>query len=253
MGIDILNPRTDWLSHLRISNESKLRMFCFPYAGAGPSVYKDWPQGIANSVDLIGINYPGREALSSHAPMSNLNEIVGKVAVKILPYLDKPFVFFGHSMGAYVSFELARILKERQGFSPEHIFLSAASAPHIENENPICALSGKEFLRALVRLNGFPIEAMQSPELVHYTLPTLRADFTACETYRYQTGQPIDAPLTVYGGDNDPRVAVHELEAWKHHSAAMFSSKVFQGGHFYLRECRDQLLDSINQELIKAI
>ena len=34
-------------------------------------------------------------------------------------------------------------------------------------------------------------------------LPTLRADFELCDTYRFETGEPLTAPITVYGGADD--------------------------------------------------
>lgn len=249
----MLKARSDWFRHIRSNDESKLRLFCFPYAGSGPSIFSEWPADISKVFDVMGVIYPGRESLSSQAPLNDLSDIVEKIFTNILPYLDRPFAFFGHSMGAYVSYELAKQLKERQGLSPEHLFLSGASAPHIVNENPVHALPPSEFLRALIELNGFPLEVLQSPELVHLALPLLRADFTSCETYHYTAGQPIDTPMTALGGDNDPRVAIDELEAWQHHSTAMFSSQVFKGDHFYLREHQSQLVSSINQELLKAI
>jgi len=244
-----VNNGVNWLRFYDRQPQAGLRLFCFPYAGAGPSVFKDWSALLLPGVELIGVNYPGRESRVREALVNDLNVLVNALAVAILPHLDKPFAFFGHSMGSYVCYELSRILEQRHRLRPELVFISAAGAPHLPEPNPIHALPASEFLKALLRLNGFPPEVLGSPELVHRALPILRADFTACETYHYKIESPAAFPLTVYGGTDDRRVGAERLEAWRQHAGVSFSMNWFDGDHFYLRPRLQRVLGSVNSEL----
>ncbi|GAB4197012.1 MAG: alpha/beta fold hydrolase [Wenzhouxiangellaceae bacterium] len=242
-----------WLRHFDGCREPALRLFCFPYAGSGPSIYRDWPELLLPAVALAGVVYPGREARASEPPERDLEAIVEPLSQAILPYLDKPFAFFGHSMGAYVAYELSRRLEQRHGIRPEHLFLSAAGAPHLPEPHPIHHLPPAEFLRALLRLNGFPREVLSDARQVRQSLPVLRADFSACENYQYQVGSPLMFPLSVYGGSSDARVAPQRLEAWRQHAGVAFSMTLFDGDHFYLRPQKSRLLSAMNQELAGLI
>jgi medium-chain acyl-[acyl-carrier-protein] hydrolase len=233
---------------IRRSPNAKVRLFCFPYAGAGPSVFNEWKSLLPESVDLVGIVYPGRECRTAEPPARTLGELIEPLRAALQPYTDIPYAFFGHSMGAYVSFELARRLS-RSGNSPAHLFLSAAGAPHIAEPNLIHHLAPADFLRQLIRLNGFPREVFRDPQLLSYALPILRADFTACETYRFEADAPCQSPMTVFGGDNDTRVDRHRLEAWRQLAGVSFAIRTFDGDHFYLREHRQALLGCVVREL----
>jgi medium-chain acyl-[acyl-carrier-protein] hydrolase len=235
---------------LRQTPGATIRLFCFPYAGAGPSIFNDWRGMLPESVDLIGVVYPGRECRAGEMPARCLSELVGDLASQLQDFDEMPCAFFGHSMGAYVSFELARRLAQ-DAMRPQHLFLSAAGAPHLPEPNQIHQLPGREFLRALLRLNGFPAEVLRESELVKYALPILRADFTVCETYRFNADAPSRCPMTVYGGTNDIRVDRQRLEAWRHLASVSFSMKLFEGDHFYLRERKAELLSSMRQELTR--
>ena len=233
---------------IRHTPGARLRLFCFPYAGSGPSVFNDWKALLPEDIDLVGIVYPGRECRAGEAPLRDLRALVAPLARDIRGHLDVPYAFFGHSMGAYVAFELTRLLA-REGQRPAHLFLSAAGAPHLPEPNRIHHLPGPDFLRQLLRLNGFPPEALRDTQLLRYALPILRADFTACETYRFEADAPAQAPMTVFGGESDVRVDRARLEAWRQLAGVSFALRVFPGDHFYLKPQRRELLQCLRREL----
>jgi medium-chain acyl-[acyl-carrier-protein] hydrolase len=118
----------------------------------------------------------------------------------IFPYLDRPFAFFGHSMGGIISFELARHLRRKHGIEPDHLFISGRRAPQLPEEDPqIHELPEREFLAEVERLNGTPKEVLANAELQEIIVPLLRADFAACHTYTYLPG-PLCAPLSPFPG-----------------------------------------------------
>lgn len=183
-------------------------------------------------------------------PFSRISPLVSALEQVLLPLLDQPFAFFGHSMGALVGFELTRLLRKKGGPQPLHLFVSGAAAPHLPpREIPIYALPEREFIKALHSLNGTPKELLESEELMQLILPTLRADFAVCDTYTYKNGPALRCPITVCGGTRDRKLSRSDLQAWRSETDASFSVQMFPGDHFFLHTAQSQLLALLSHEL----
>ena len=172
------------------------------------------------------------------------------LAQALAPLLDKPFAFFGHSLGALLGFELARQLRRQSDIQPVRLFVSADRAPQIPSrERPIHALSEGDFLAELRRLNGIPEMVLEDAELMQIMLPIVRADVAAYETYVYATEPPLDCPISGFGGLQDLRVNRADLEAWREQTSASFSLRMFPGDHFFLNTTQPLILQVLSQEL----
>ncbi len=170
---------------LKSDSQRRLYMLCFPYAGAGASVFREWALDLPSSVDVRAIQIPGRENRWSETPFTSMSSLVKSLSAALDPLLDLPFVLFGHSMGALVSFEFARQLRRETNKTPVHLFISGARAPQIPDPDPpIHQLPDLAFIGELQRLNGIPESVLQDGELMRLVLPTLRADLTLCENPR---------------------------------------------------------------------
>lgn len=240
-----MSTNNKWFQVTRPKQETLARIICFPYAGAGPSVFNSWYKYLPENIELVTAHYPGRESRSDEALFYDLGDLVHNLCLHMSHILDKPYVFFGHSMGAYVAFELAKLLSAKSKPAPEQLYLSAVKPPHYIEEEPIHQLNTKSFLKKVIQLDGVPKECLESSEYMMYLLPILRADFASCERYRVHPPQAIDIPMTVLGGDNDPRVDQACLGDWVHHCNSHFNQKVFPGGHFYLNQHHHQIINNI--------
>jgi medium-chain acyl-[acyl-carrier-protein] hydrolase len=239
-----------WLVCPRPNPQASLRLFCFPYSGAGASIFYTWPDVLPAAIEVCPIELPGHGTRLAEPPLTRLSPLVQAVAPALLPHLDGPFAFFGHSMGTLVSFELARHLRRQHGPSPAHLFVSGHNAPQIpDREPPIHALPEPEFVEKLRHLNGMPEEIMGNAELMQLLLPILRADFAICETYVYEADGPIDCPISVFGGLQDDYLTREGLDAWREHTTASFSLRMFPGDHFFLNTERPLLLQAIARDL----
>jgi surfactin synthase thioesterase subunit len=239
-----------WLAPNLLRTDAHTRFFCLPYAGAGASAYRTWNNELPSGLQLCAVQLPGRENRLGERAIDNTQALVTAMLAGIRPYLDRPFVIFGHSMGALLAFELTRELR-RVGLSqPRHLFLSAHRAPHLPGELPhVHSLSRPDFIAELRRLEGTPEEVLEHEELMQIAEPILRADFKLCETYEYTPGEPLDIPLSVFGGADDLKVHEKVLEPWREHTRASMRLRIFPGGHLFLQQARAELVSAILEDL----
>lgn len=213
--------------------------------------FRSWPNSLPPTVEVCPVELPGRGTRLKEPPFTRLSPLVQAIAHAILPHLDKPFAFFGHSMGALVSFELTRLLRRNYSRSPVHLFVSASRAPQVPDPDPpIHALPEPEFLEELRCLNGTPKEVLENTELMQLLLPILRADFAVIETYVYAPEPAQDFPITAFGGLQDREVSCDALEAWREQTSASFSLQMLPGNHFFIQSAQPLLLQFLSRELL---
>jgi medium-chain acyl-[acyl-carrier-protein] hydrolase len=240
-----------WLICPKPMPEAGLRLFCFPHSGGSAQIFSLWANGLPAGIEVCAVQLPGRGTRVGEAPFTRLAPLVTALAGALIPYLDKPFALFGHSMGALVAFELARELRRNFQPAPVHMFVSGHSAPHIARRAPaLHNLPQAEFVRELGRLNGTPQQVLENAELMQLLLPALRADFEVCETYEYKPDRPLASPISAFGGLRDEEVTHSDLNAWSEHTSASFSVRMFRGDHFYLNAERAMLLRALARELL---
>ncbi len=239
-----------WVTCPHPNSQASLRLFCFPYAGGSSLIFRSWSSNLPSSVEVYPIELPGRGTQIKLAPFNRLEPLVINIAHAILAYLDKPFAFFGHSMGGLVSFELTRLLRKEYGINPVHLFISGRRAPQIPNSKPpIHTLTEPAFKEELRRLNGTPQSVLENPEIMQLLLPMLRADFAVLETYIYTHEHPLKCPITAFGGLQDEEVSLEELQAWQQQTIASLQLQMFPGNHFFIHSAKALLLKILAEHI----
>jgi medium-chain acyl-[acyl-carrier-protein] hydrolase len=214
--------------------------------------FHDWPWCLPPSAEMGAIQLPGRGHRLGEPHIKRLAPLSHIIAQELLPYLDKPFVFFGHSLGALLCFETARSLRRKNWRKPAHLFVSATEAPHRQNlEEPLSGLPKIALIKKLREFNGAPVEALQNDELLDVMLPTIRAGFELCETYEYHPESPPECPITIYGGLEDHEVEAERLAAWSEMTVGNCEIRMFPGGHFYLNGSRASFLQTFAGDLLR--
>jgi medium-chain acyl-[acyl-carrier-protein] hydrolase len=167
------------------------------------------------------------------------------------PFLTKPFAFFGHSMGALVSYEFARRLQREGQPEPFQLFVSGCVAPHERDiSDPTYNLPEPEFIAELRNLQGTPAEVLDNAELMQFMIPIIRADFKASQTYKYVPGPPLECSLRAFGGLKDEMVPREKVDAWSEHTRGSFRAQMLPGDHFFLNTSQSLLTRIIAQELL---
>jgi medium-chain acyl-[acyl-carrier-protein] hydrolase len=153
-------------------------------------------------------------------------------------------------MGALAAFELARELRRRGRPMPVRLVVSGRAAPHLPSRRrPIHRLPDREFRGELKALGGTPAAVFENDELMEVLLPTLRADFTAHETYRYRDEPPLDCPILAVTGAEDAVAPPADVEKWRRHTRAAFDVRVLPGGHFFIQTQRRLFLELLSTTL----
>ena len=238
-----------WIICPHENPNARIRLFCFPYAGSGISVYHSWYEKLSAEIELCMVKLPGRETRFNEAPYRRLPELIKKLSPAISIFFDKPFMFFGHSLGAHICFYLTRYLKENSQPHPEHIFISAARAPHLPElpHSLNYEMDEEAFIDKLKEFGGMVDEVLQNRELLDLVLPVLRADIEMLNTMKYTKGTPLECSITSIYGELDERANREDSEAWKKHTSKAFNLEKTEGKHLFINTHQDQVIDIINR------
>jgi medium-chain acyl-[acyl-carrier-protein] hydrolase len=215
-------------------------------------IFRTWLNVLPDSVEACPIQLPGRGPRLTQSHFTRLMPLAHAIAEGMLPYCDKPFAMFGHSMGAMLSFEVARYLRSRHGIEPAQLFVSGRRAPQVPDPEPkTFDLPEPEMIEELKRIKGTPEEVLENAELMQIVLPILRADFEVCQTYEYTPGEPLNCPITAFCGLADDEEDREKMEAWREQTTDDFSLRMLPGDHFFIHSSERAFLHLLARELQK--
>ncbi len=253
MPIATPNP---WLTCHSPNPLARLRLFCFPYAGASGRVFRTWSEALPKLLEVCPIELPGRWTRRREALVDQLLPLVNQLCFGIRPLLDMPFALFGHSFGALLAFEVTRRLRRLGwGKNPTHLFLSGQRAPQLGPVvgPPIHDLPNDIFVDALdKRYGGVPEVLRLEPELLELFTPVMKADLKALETYVYTEENPLTCPITVFGGRRDKSTRADDLDGWSRLTTGKTSLHIIDGDHFFIEAKRESVLAAIVGALQQA-
>jgi surfactin synthase thioesterase subunit len=155
----------------------------------------------------------------------------------IAPLLDRPFAFFGHSMGALIAYQLTRRLPRQGEPIPTWLGVSAYGAPQGNTDaDSRPHLMADDELRAWLRSSGgSPPQLLDNDDVWHTFAPVLRSDFTLVDTWAPPLSpEPLPVPLSVFAGMHDKLIDEDRLFAWRALTTNFRGLHRYEGGHFYL-------------------
>ncbi|MDT0344370.1 thioesterase II family protein [Streptomyces litchfieldiae] len=239
-----------WIRRFHPAPRGRLRLVCFPHAGGAASFYYPVSQALHPDIEVLSLQYPGRQDRRTEPPVPDIMPLAEQVAEALLPWKEGPWAFFGHSMGAVVAFEAARILEGTPGAAPlTQLIVSGRRAPGTRRDEAVHERDDDGLIAEMRRLNGTESGVLDNEELLRMVLPALRNDYRAIETYRGDPGARVSCPITALIGDDDPKATVEETRAWAEHTTGGFDMHVFRGGHFFLVDRQLEVLELITSSL----
>ncbi|MGW2782756.1 thioesterase II family protein [Streptomyces populi] len=244
---------TRWIRRFHPAPDARTRLICFPHAGGSASYYFPVSRSLAPDVDVLAVQYPGRQDRYADAFVDDIHRLAELVAAELDDeLLDRPVALFGHSMGATVAFEVALLLQQ-QGRIPVTLFASGRRAPSRHRDERVHETDDEAIVAELVRIGGTDGGLLDDEGVLDMILPVIRNDYRAAESYRYRAGERLRCPVVALTGDNDPYVTTGEARAWQEHTSAAFDLRVLPGGHFFLADRAAEVLEIISEQLARAL
>lgn len=245
-----LTVDTTWFRRLTTPGDRGAHLICFPHAGGAASYFVPLARELAPGVEVLGVQYPGRQDRRSETGVESLVELARLIAQALADSgPERPFAFFGHSMGALVAFETARHLRRLGSIGPVRLFASGRAAPDV---GPIVSDrhdSDEVLVEHVSRLGGTARKVFDDPDLRAMVLPALRADYRALRSYTWVAEEPLDVPICVLTGAADPVTEVAQAHTWSRHSTAPEHVEVFPGGHFFIDDSLSSVAAVVAAEL----
>lgn len=229
-----------------VKPNARLRLLCFSYAGGNAGTYLSWQKYLNTDIELAVIQLPGRGSRLLEPPFRSMNEMVKQIFIAINQLPIKPTVFFGHSMGARVAYELTLMLFRFGCLLPIQLIASGSVAPNICSfKEKTHLLPDKEFIEKVRALNGSPDEIIKDVDFMKLILPTLRADFEIIENYQSSSKAIIPIGISVFAGSED-NISQQDAEEWFNFFSTNTGIHWINGGHFFIDTNKEAVLATIN-------
>lgn len=236
-----------WLRRFHPAPTAPARLVCFPHAGGSASFYLPVSAALESDCDVVALQYPGRQDRRHEPNVEDIGALADRIAPVLEPLFDRPVVFFGHSMGAILAFEVTRRLADR-GHTPAKLFASGRRAPSTRRTENVHQRDDNGIVAEMKAMSGTDAQVLGDEELLRMVLPAIRSDYRAIETYA-PVDATVDCPITALVGDADPKTTVPEAEAWNAHTTATFELRVFNGGHFFLSPRAAEVIAVVREAL----
>ncbi len=232
----------------------RIKLYCLPYGGGSAASYLKWKGSLSKGIELCPVELAGRGKRFSEPFYESINEAVEDVYQQIhLEIDDSPYAFFGHSMGSIILYELYFRLIERNHKPPVHLFISGRRAPECQDSEITYNLPEAEFVKKVLQYGGTPKEFFENKDLADIFIPLLRADFKIVQTYAYTPKcKNLSTDVTIMYGKDDSYTS-GDVDSWEKHVTGTYTMHEFEGGHFFIFKSMQQVLDVLNQTLLKAV
>lgn len=227
-----------------------MKLFCFPYAGGSAMVYSKWKKLIDDSFLIVPVEIPGRGIRFGEDLCDNMEDLIDDLYSRLKDsFMENDYMLYGHSMGSWIVYYLMnRIIKEEIRL-PRHLYLSGKEAPHIlKNKTMVHKLSKSEFMDKILSLGGTPVEFFDNEEMLDVFVPILRNDYKLIETCAYEEPEKaFDCGITIFNGTEDD-LEEEDIQGWSRYTAKEFDVYNFNGGHFFIHDHAQQMLNYISKQ-----
>lgn len=221
-----------WLRRFGSCGPADLQLFCFHHAGGSAALYRRWAGLLPAGIEPVAVQLPGRADRLREPALQAMWPLVDTLVEVLEPLLERPFAFYGLSMGGKTAWALAHRLRERSHPMPVALFLASVAAPACA-EGPRTWDDTGELLAYLQAMGGTPPEIFAEPELLAAVLPTVRADLNLVDSFDYRPSTPLDVRIRAFVGADDAELTEARMAQWRQETRGPFRLDTVTGGHFF--------------------
>lgn len=232
-----------WIKRISGHNE-KVRMFCFPHAGAGAYVYSNWKDTLSKEIGLYAVQLPGREKRIREPLISDAKTLCNQVVDNIKEELTFPYVLFGHSMGGILVYETLRQIMKRNLPLPKCIIMSATSLKGFKDIPNIDEFDDEELAGYLYEMGGTSKELLDNDGFRDCFFPIIRNDYKLVREYKCSP-VAVPVPIIALSGSEDIYVERKKQELLNN-LTEKFKMIDMKGGHFFI-ENTNMMCDTLNK------
>lgn len=243
-----------WIGRDAPADGAGVRIFCFPYAGAGASCYRRLAK-LLPPAEVLAVQLPGREGRLEEPPISAMDALVDAIVDGIHPHVRGRSVFLGYSLGALVAFEVARALQLGARPIDRLIVCASGGPPSVSRRRAARGVdetlegpsNDARLIARLRELGQTPSRLLEDAEAMRVLLPAVRADFRVLDDYHYVPGPRLRCPVYAIGGDQDSTVPFADLDAWRGCTTGRFEATQVRGDHFFLHNAPEVLAQHVRR------
>lgn len=232
-----------------------MKLFCLPFAGGTKRAYASWNKFDSPSFEIEAIEIKGRGERFGQAFYHDFAEAIEDIYSIIKDKIsNEPYALFGHSMGTLLAFELYYKLITEGNQSPQHIFFSGRQSPIVKDNMFVSSsMPDDEFAAKIMALGGIQEELSQSKELMAYYLPILKNDIRIMESYAFkERSEKIKCKISVLNGIDD-KIDGEQKTTWADLCEQHSRSYYFTGGHFFINDHIEKIVNIIKSELLPEL
>ena len=227
------------------------RLFFFPHAGGGPSAGSVLRDLLPPHIEPWVVSLPGRQGRQDEPPATDLDSVVADLAGALAGFEDLPHALFGYCAGALPALLVARESR------PARLFVGSFAAPDVASiPRRLHLLPHDAFWTAVLDQGGIPPQLARHEELRAVFEPVLRQDFALYAGYRHRAAQPMDVPVTVLVGRDDPHLGRGAVLGWRRQSRYPLDLSELAAGHWLLEAGAGELVatiaDRMRADLMRA-
>lgn len=215
-------------------------------------MFHKWKKYLGESIEVIPIELSGRGRRYREPLYDSFDNMVDDVYSIVTEDIDEtPYAFFGYSMGSWIAYDLSYKLIEAGYKEPEHIFFSARRPPYVKKKDIIYhTLSEDKMREEIIKLGGISRELIENKQFMNMFMPIIRSDFKNVNEYEYKNrGFKLLGNVTVFYGIYDD-MTFEDVQKWRDSTNGNLDFYAYEGGHFFILDNLDSILDTIGRKLV---
>lgn len=217
----------------------KLSLFTLPYAGGSAATFKGILPFLNNSsIDFTPLELPGHGIYNNQALLNTFDDALDYLYNIVKSILEKhcydKIVFFGHSMGAILAFELVQQIESQFNLQNSVLVLSGRNAPNFKNTSSVIIEKPEDTKIFLSEHGHIEFKLLEDESFLQYIHPILKSDINICNTYSPSLNQrKLQIQGLIMNGLNDSLVQEVNVKKWTNFFKNKPTYYFLPGDHFY--------------------